>query len=173
MTDNDIHLPADDPRAAGRACVLDNLLEVGEIVPEGEDLVELLLVLHHKDAAAAVLQDVAAGLRAVGGVDAGGEPAGEDGGHVGEDPLGRVEAEDADGGVARHAELDEGLGHGPRLGVVIRPGPYQLQQQWSRHVAVVNIYDCHLISNEIIFVFNTCRDVDINKVIIYECLRET
>jgi hypothetical protein len=83
---------------------------VGQLVPDGEDLGELLLILHHQNISAAVGQHVLTRLRRVGGIDAGGEAAGEHAAQVREEPLRTVEADDADAVARLQAQLDEGLG---------------------------------------------------------------
>ena len=64
-------------------------------------------------------------LRRVCGVDAAGEAPGKDGSGLRDEPLWRVEAEDADGVVPLQAELDEGLGDGARVRVVLLVRPLQ------------------------------------------------
>ena len=59
---------------------------------EVEKLGELLVVLDDEDVGVAVFHDEAAGVGTAGGVDARGHAAGEHGGQVGHEPLGRVEA---------------------------------------------------------------------------------
>ena len=51
-----------------------------------------------------------ASLSAVGGIDPCGHPAREHGGEVGHEPLGRVEADDADAVARGQTELDEAAG---------------------------------------------------------------
>ena len=89
-------LPADDPGRVWNAGVLDNFLQVGKVTLEAPDLVQLPLVLHHEDVALAVLQDVLAGLGPVGGVNARGKSSRKNSRQVGNNPLGRVETENAD-----------------------------------------------------------------------------
>ena len=55
-------LPAEDALLLGHAEVLHDGLEVGQLGADGQDLVQLLLVLHHHDVDPAVLRDVLAGL---------------------------------------------------------------------------------------------------------------
>ena len=88
---------------------LDNAEEVGQLVPDGEDLGQLLLVLHHEDVGAAVGEHVLARLGRVGGIDAGGQAARKHAAQVGEEPLGAVEADDADAVARLEAQLDKGL----------------------------------------------------------------
>ena len=82
---------------------------MGQLVPDGEDLGELLLILHHENISAAVGEHVLARLRRVGGIDAGGEAAREHATQVREEPLRAVEADDADAVARLQAQLDEGL----------------------------------------------------------------
>ena len=96
VTSADHVLPADDPGRVWNAGVLDNFLQVGKVTLEAPDLVQLPLVLNHKDVALAVLQDVLAGLRPVGGVNSRGKSSRKNSRQVGNNPLGRVEAENAD-----------------------------------------------------------------------------
>ncbi len=90
---------------------------MGQLVPNGEDLGELLLILHHQDISAAVVEHVLARLRRVGGIDAGGEAAREHTAQVGEEPLRTVEADDADAVARLQAQLDEGLERKSRVPV--------------------------------------------------------
>ncbi len=82
---------------------------MGQLVPDGEDLGELLLILHHENISAAMGEHVLARLRRVGGIDTGGEAAGEHAAQVREEPLRAVEADDADAVARLQAQLDEGL----------------------------------------------------------------
>jgi hypothetical protein len=82
---------------------------VGQLVPDGEDLGELLLILHHQNIGAAVGEHVLACLRRVCGIDAGGEAAREHAAQVREEPLRAVEADNADAVARFQAQLDEGL----------------------------------------------------------------
>ena len=66
----------------------------------------------------------------VGGVDARREAAGGDGGHVGDVPLGGVEAQDADRLEAAQAQLDEPLGGGHGVTVVLLPAPHLAIAAW-------------------------------------------
>ncbi len=88
---------------------LNDTEKVWQLVPDGEDLGELLLILHHENIGAAVGQHVLARLRRVGGIDAGGEAAREHAAQVREEPLRTVEADDADAVARLQAQLDEGL----------------------------------------------------------------
>ena len=87
------------------------VLEVGQLVPDGLYLVQLLLVVHHDDVGPAVLGHVPHGVHAVGGVDAGAEAAGRYGGQRADVPLGRVEPDDVHSVVGLQAQLDERLGN--------------------------------------------------------------
>ena len=62
-------------------------------------------------------------LRRVGGVHTARYAAGKDGAGLSYEPLGRIEADDADGVVPRQAQLDEGLGDGPRVFEVLLVRP--------------------------------------------------
>ena len=118
------YLPADDPGSVGNPSVLNDLLQVWKITLETPDFVQLLLILHNKDVALAVLQDILAGLGAIGGVNSGGKSSSKNRGNVRDNPLGRVEPEDADGAILLQAEINEGLGDSSGLLVIIRPAPH-------------------------------------------------
>jgi len=83
---------------------------VGQLVPNGQDLGQLLLILHHQDVGAAVGEHVLARLRRVGGIDPCGQTASEHAAQVREEPFRAVKADDADAVTRLQAQLDEGLG---------------------------------------------------------------
>jgi hypothetical protein len=85
-------------------------IDTWQLILDGVNFFQLLLVLHDEDVGAAVLGDVLARLRRVRRVDTGGDAAGEDGAQIRQKPLRRVETEDPDAVVALEAELDERLG---------------------------------------------------------------
>jgi hypothetical protein len=85
-------------------------IDTWQLILDGVNFFQLLLVLHDEDVGAAVLGDVLAGLRRVRRVDTGGDAAGEDGAQIRQKPLRRVETENPDAVVALQAELDERLG---------------------------------------------------------------
>ena len=122
------YLPADDPGSVGNPSVLNDLLQVWKITLETPDFVQLLLILHNKDVALAVLQDILAGLGAIGGVYSGGKSSSKNRGNVRDNPLWRVEPEDADGAILLQAEINEGLGHSSGLLVIGRPAPNRLKR---------------------------------------------
>ena len=63
-----MHLPTNDFFIGWHPRVLDNRFYVGKLIPDAPDLVQLLLILHHQDAALAVLQNILASLCTIGGV---------------------------------------------------------------------------------------------------------
>ena len=95
-------------------------LDTGQLRLELENLLQLLLILHHQDVGPAILHDVLARVRAVGRVDAHREAASHDGPHLGDEPLWGIEAQDSYRAEALQAQLDEGLGYGPGLFVVLK-----------------------------------------------------
>ena len=122
------YLPANNPGSVGNACVLNYFLQVWKLTLNSPDLVQLLLILHDENVALAVLQDILAGIGAIGGVNACGKSSRKNGCQVRNVPLGRVEAEDADRAVLLQAEVNEGLGHSPSLLVIGRPAPDRLKR---------------------------------------------
>ena len=116
-------LPADDTGIVWNASVLDNFLQVGKITLKTPDLVQLLLILHDENVALAVLQDILTRLSSIGGVNSCGKSSRKDRGHIRNNPLGRVEPEDADRAVFLQAEINEGLGNSSDLLVISRPAP--------------------------------------------------
>ena len=121
------YLPADNAGTVRNSSVLDNFLQVWQIILKAPDLVQLLLVLHHQNVAPAVFEDVLAGIRSIGGINSSGKSSSKYGSHIRYNPLRGVEAEDADRAVFLEAEINEGLGHGPRLLVIGGPSPHRLQ----------------------------------------------
>ena len=109
------------------------MLEVRQLLPDGPDLVQLFLVIHHDDVGPAVLRHVPHGVRAVGGVDAGAEAAGCDGGQRADVPLGRVEPDDVHSVVGLQAQLDERLGNSFNILLTFRrPSPFYFN--WIFHL---------------------------------------
>ncbi len=88
---------------------LNNGKHVRQLVPDGQDLGQLLLVLHHQDVSAAMSQHVLARLCRVGGVNPRGQAARKHAAQVGKEPLRAVEADDAHAVARLQAQFDEGL----------------------------------------------------------------
>ncbi len=114
---------------------------MGQLVPDGEDLGELLLILHHQNIGAAVGQHVLARLRRVGGIDAGGEAAREHAAQVREEPLRTVEADDADAVARLQAQLDEGLERKSSIALYSILPFLKMQMQYGESAAVLRICD--------------------------------
>ena len=74
---------------------LDNLPDMVQLRLDIQDLLHLLRSATDDDVGSTVVQDEDVGLWAVGGVQAAGERAAEDGRNVGDEPLGAVGGEDA------------------------------------------------------------------------------
>ena len=125
------YLPADDTGTVWDSLVLDNFPQVWQITLITPDLVQLLLILHHEDVTLAVLQDILAGLGSIGGVDACGESPRENCGQIRNVPLGRVEAENADGAVFLQPEINEGLYDSSGLLMILRTGPDRLHRYFN------------------------------------------
>lgn len=60
----------EDTRSSNLAIILDNSLQRGELILNLQNFLQLLFILHHKDAHLAVLGTVQAGFSRVGGVNA-------------------------------------------------------------------------------------------------------
>ena len=98
-------------------------LDGGQGGRDGSILFQLLVVLQYNYLGLAVLADVVACLRHIGGVDTRRDAAGEDRAVVRDEPLGGVEADDVDGLEARDLQVDQGLGEGRALIVILLPRP--------------------------------------------------
>ena len=90
--------------------------QLWQLVPDGEYLGQLLLILHHEDVSPAMAQDVLARLGRVGRVDACCQTARKNAAQVRQEPLGAVEADDAHAVAGLEAQLDEGLESRERKG---------------------------------------------------------
>ena len=90
--------------------------QLRQLVPDGEYLGQLLLILHHEDVSPAMAQDVLARLGRVGRVDARCQTARKYAAQVRQEPLGTVEADDAHTVAGLEAQLDEGLESRERKG---------------------------------------------------------
>ena len=136
VIDSDFYPPTEDARSVGNASVLHNFPQVRKIALETPDLVQLLLILNDENVALAVLQNVFAGISPIGGVDTCGESPRENCGQIRNVPLGRVEAENADGAVFLQPEINERLGDSSGLLMILRPGPDRLHRYFNN---IINI----------------------------------
>mmetsp|Transcript_53009 Transcript_53009/g.107733 ORF Transcript_53009/g.107733 Transcript_53009/m.107733 type:complete len:734 (+) Transcript_53009:89-2290(+) len=105
--------------------VHDDGLQVGRHVrvQQRRELLQLHLVLHHRDLALGVVHDVRHCLRGVGGVDACGHAAGGNAPQVRHQPVAVVEAEDVHGGERSKVDRNQRARERHALVIVLAPGP--------------------------------------------------
>ncbi len=86
-----------------------------QLILDGQDFLELLLIFDDENVCATVFGDVLASLGRVGRVDAGGDSAGKDRAQICQKPFRRIESEDADAVEPLKPEFDEGFGDSASL----------------------------------------------------------
>lgn len=112
------NLPADYSCIVWNASILDNLLQVRELIPDVPDLVQLLLVLHHQDAALAVLKNVFASICSICRINSCGKAPGKNCAKVGDCPLWRVETQNTDTVKPFQPNINEGLCYSAHILIV-------------------------------------------------------
>ena len=108
--------PADPPGVDD-----DDGAQLGELVPDGDGLVELLLVFDDDDPGVRVAQDLRDAGFGLGRVDAHGDGTDALDGEVGEEPLGPVLAQHGDPVAGSDAEMTQAEGDGGGLDRVVTP----------------------------------------------------
>ena len=125
------NLPCHDSFCSWHAIVLNDLFDVGKLLSDFPNLVQLHLVLHHQDAAVALLQDVLACLCPIGWVHPCSQPPSKYGPHIGNDPLRRVHTKKANSFKLFQSKLYKGLGYSPHILIVRRPCPHSLKFKYK------------------------------------------